>query len=1099
MTTLILAILSVGIAWGQPAGERPYVRLLTFVHRPEEAATLNSLPPPELERRLEELTRWYVHFSSPISRAFPFGEHGRGTSGTTLAEKLVRRGAVVSQYRNGSYVSQGSRQWGELNLHEAEDIERRAPLAIGTFWPGHKLPTAGGNEDLASRLATAVDGIQTSITVTSAARHKPADAPVTWPYVASRGRGAEHGQLYSDNTHDFVSWIRLEDEILRVLEVASRGPDVVLRVERGYFGTKASRHAAGARVFSPVYIGSTLAARSDMSLAGSPPVDSPEKPLRYAIKIWLPEGQRWIAEQIRLTFGAGKPAPYLQGHNAVWLDITGCASYNTADAYGRPVNPWDDPHDTVLVPAQIAAYNISKRTALDKLFRQWGYPQLHWFANNLAASLTEGEPCNRLIAEGGFAGCALENWLQRRTDWELLMRQNFLVQANDWPAIYWAKWAEPPTAPDLARYKRFTYGAVLLAYRPTAARFQYGGGFGLGRPDQLYFWDWGRPEGTPSSLAELKRLDCGGVEVYRRDFENGVVLVNSGSQPGVCEPGGSWLDVAGTGVNQAPPVVSRVNIGPRDAAFLMKGVRPAPKAGTRPYVKLFALTGNGKPEDTSEDRVRWIARTFGWINSHGGGWLKPSHPDAWQYFAGRSGGLDAGGRSFGDRLRALNPNIILTNYRNGSYTSQNALLEAAEQERRLPLAIAVHDTEARLAQPVSAAGREIVLTPPAKVPADQPAIYPFRISSTDAQYSIDKRRYVSWLRLGDEILRIDRGEARDGRIVLGVSRGIWNTRAVEHGLDRRVLAPVYSGRVRADGREYYLSGLPEGNSPQPALRYVFMQQREEFWEHLAGKCREAFEEGLTGPWLDTSVSTWINHSNAYGVQVEAPWDLDLNRPLDRETHREYQQRKFDHLFRRFPNGRVYVNWFFPQFYFDNGHEKWMFSGENGHHPISGGAIEMYANENYMEWHDLMRMQLDMVRNRYTVAAWAKRSDTGSDDEMPHEYTLFAYATHLLVYEVDAPQYWGGAFRKRAPYGEFTPPPFVFWDLGAPRERFKDVEEARAGEIYHRRFEKGLVVVNPDGKKPAKLSLDREHYDTESGRWLQTIELPPRTGRLLLTP
>ena len=39
------------------------------------------------------------------------------------------------------------------------------------------------------------------------------------------------------------------------------------------------------------------------------------------------------------------------------------------------------------------------------------------------------------------------------------------------------------------------------------------------------------------------------------------------------------------------------------------------------------------------------------------------------------------GRSVGERLRALNPDIILTNYRNGAYTNQFALDEAMEAER----------------------------------------------------------------------------------------------------------------------------------------------------------------------------------------------------------------------------------------------------------------------------------------------------------------------------------------------------------------------------------------------------------------------------------
>ena len=346
--------------------------------------------------------------------------------------------------------------------------------------------------------------------------------------------------------------------------------NVALRVERGYFGTRAAAHAAGTRVFSPVYIGSTTAARSDLGLAGSPPVDNPSRPLRYAIKLWQPEAVRWIAEQIRLTFGAGKPAPYFQGYNAVWLDITGCASYNTADSFGRPVNSWDDPHDTVIGPAQIAEYNIRKRTALDALFREWGYPPLHWFANNLSATPLGQEPCNRVIAEGRFEGCALEYWLQKEGDWDILMRQNFLIQANDWPAIYWAKWADNLAGRELLRYKRFTYGALLLAHRRSATRFQYGGGFGLGRPDALFFRDWGRPEGTPSALEDLPKLDCGGVAVYRRNYENGFVLVNPGRQTAACDLGAKFFDVSGPGEASA---VARVEIGARDAAFLMKGAQ----------------------------------------------------------------------------------------------------------------------------------------------------------------------------------------------------------------------------------------------------------------------------------------------------------------------------------------------------------------------------------------------------------------------------------------------------------------------------------------------------------------------------------------------
>jgi hypothetical protein len=70
------------------------------------------------------------------------------------------------------------------------------------------------------------------------------------------------------------------------------------------------------------------------------------------------------------------------------------------------------------------------------------------------------------------------------------------------------------------------------------------------------------------------------------------------------------------------------------------------------------------------------------------------------------------------------------------------------------------------------------------------------------------------------------------------------------------------------------------------------------------------------------------------------------------------------------------------------------------------------------------------------------------------------------------------------------------------ERFANMHQARVPEspgLYRQRFEQGTVVVNPGLKTPAALPLDREHYDPESGRWLRSVDLPPRSGRLLLPP
>jgi hypothetical protein len=46
----------------------------------------------------------------------------------------------------------------------------------------------------------------------------------------------------------------------------------------------------------------------------------------------------------------------------------------------------------------------------------------------------------------------------------------------------------------------------------------------------------------------------------------------------------------------------------------------------------------------------------------------------------------------GERIKAVNPDFILSNYRNGSYISQNCSHEAAEVETAFPLGIAVWET-----------------------------------------------------------------------------------------------------------------------------------------------------------------------------------------------------------------------------------------------------------------------------------------------------------------------------------------------------------------------------------------------------------------------
>lgn len=528
----------------------PYARLFTQMDHPWQIRQINELSGAALDDRLSELTSWYVHFHAEASNQFAFGTVGQGNSPTTLAAKLSERGAMVSNYRNGSYVSQSSASY-PVNFGEAADIEATAPLAIATFWPGAYAPgTVETTTSTAARLTGAVTADATTVHV-RAATNRPAGVPGTWPYVNSRGAGLSG--VHSTNTRDFVSWIRVDDELMKIVsEPTITNGVVTLRVQRGLWGTAPAPHGGDARVMSPVYIGSTAAAAVDANLNGAPLRNDPNFPLRYAVKVWLPEGYGWIARRIETTFGS-------QGYNTAWLDVSSCWQYNNSDPHGNPVAGWDDRNDTKLTSTAWGKAQAAKVAGLRRLLPGWRF-----LANSL---LYRGNSCNNDLMSQHFDGGVLEHWLRMdgefSNNWTLSMTQHLDIQRGNWPALYWVRW---DLAPNAEIYKRFAYAAFLLGVEPGNNRYQFGGPFGLDRPDELFFWDWGLPTASAANVEDLRVGDTG---LYRRDFANGSVFLNRGPATTV-QLGQTMYDVTRTASGETPAEVTSVTVPTNDAVFLLR-------------------------------------------------------------------------------------------------------------------------------------------------------------------------------------------------------------------------------------------------------------------------------------------------------------------------------------------------------------------------------------------------------------------------------------------------------------------------------------------------------------------------------------------------
>lgn len=378
-------------------------------------------------------------------------------------------------------------------------------------------------------------------------------------------------------------------------------------------------------------------------------------------------------------------------------------------------------------------------------------------------------------------------------------------------------------------------------------------------------------------------------------------------------------------------------------------------------------------------------------------------------------------------------------------------------------------------------------------------------------------KYVTWLRIGDEVMKILTVNGSE----VTVLRGFDNTKAQNYQANTPVLSPVY------------------GTPPTPIMKEEVTYRNDEAttlrWDNIYSALETEYLKNKGGVWIDIVVGNLSQFAQSgETIPTNRIWDLKNQKvydPLFRASMSEagikYMQDKFKAKFGIFP-----VIWgnnmLFPTS-LDDGRIKMLIPTTIKSRPLDGFAQEnAYAGygtggnsgdtfnwTGYEEWKKNLQSIIFMGEQK--LAARPLLMDGGKDNgtfaklpiERKHKLFMYGYASYLLGVKVESD---GKIYTKLG----LTPvvddngkismslDPCFTWDIGKPTETvgFQEFEKYKMAnrEVWVRKFEKGIILVNPTDKNEDNIDLTTlgrafSNPDTKLN-FLTSISLPEHSGAIL---
>jgi len=474
-----------------------------------------------------------------------------------------------------------------------------------------------------------------------------------------------------------------------------------------------------------------------------------------------------------------------------------------------------------------------------------------------------------------------------------------------------------------------------------------------------------------------------------------------------------------------------------------------------------------------------------------------------------------------NRLKLPTPVIV---YMGGITTNPNT--DIADLEKNYRSAIAMTPV-AKLSGDIDATATRITLM---RVdPAGD--VIAVKASTADVSEKGSSTKFCFWLRIDDELMRVtavdlarqrpivsseatgstNRESKIENSLSITVERGFSNTTPAAHKAHARALSPVYLGSNTDLHAARHSNSWPGGPDE---LRYA-LDPRQPAAQKFKGNLITGFmREGYDGAWLDTFQPRPYNFCDAIGRKVTFFWDFKTAAPYTPATYLE-AIKEYIRGVRAFTRAAV-------------GHEPVLFAN-SASGSYTNGTKELF---NHGDMRDLMDgycfedsyLRVDATRDKKSHGAtqaafhpitgdkWlvnvTNHADAASSGlraycmagtagylaqfinrAQPNYAQLlrYAYASFLLTVTKERTTMFGWPMHvseNKNSLGIVPWPRVFFIGIGDPIQPNKIADLKLSGSpCYQRRFENGLVIVNPsrEGAPPAAVTIPEGYIDAMTGK------------------